>query len=355
MDKAQECGIPAELYEVCEAWNTHSAYCAGVFLKNRSESDTLDKVYEMMGRAGLVADLIPVMADDSTFHSNMIYGSIYDAMTRHGHCYQIFAGYMPEGYWCLTSKTDDPDMSLNELLDTASREGLRPVKYTDATQLAYDSIAGARYDLVDRIDDGHLMSLPDINRTVDFAVTYGLNDLSDPLFVQDMNDGLDGGQYLADTLAPDSISMIFTPLYQQADLSYTFIGYPCSFGSVHSIRPYSICSMSADTDKKELCWEFMRYLVSEDLQREVTNSYGRFPVNRTVAEELLNDTSYSETTRGDLRRMMDSIDTVYMSEYSIWNILSDEIGSYYTQSRPVDEIARTVQSRLDVYVQENYG
>ena len=49
-DKAQECGIPVELYEVCEAWNTHSAYCAGVFLKNRSESDTLDKAYEMLER-----------------------------------------------------------------------------------------------------------------------------------------------------------------------------------------------------------------------------------------------------------------------------------------------------------------
>ena len=48
-DKAEANGIPVELYEVCESWNTHSAYCAGVFLKQRGESSTLDRFYEMVG------------------------------------------------------------------------------------------------------------------------------------------------------------------------------------------------------------------------------------------------------------------------------------------------------------------
>ncbi len=47
-DKAAELGIPSEIYEVKEAWNTHSAYCSGVFLKTREESDTLNKTYEML-------------------------------------------------------------------------------------------------------------------------------------------------------------------------------------------------------------------------------------------------------------------------------------------------------------------
>ncbi|MBO4637389.1 MAG: alpha/beta hydrolase [Clostridiales bacterium] len=49
-DKASENGIPCELYEVKESWNTHSAYCAGVFLKNRNESDTLETAYGMLDR-----------------------------------------------------------------------------------------------------------------------------------------------------------------------------------------------------------------------------------------------------------------------------------------------------------------
>ena len=49
-DRAVENGIPSEIYEVTESWNTHSAYCAGVFLKNVGESATLDMVYEMLGK-----------------------------------------------------------------------------------------------------------------------------------------------------------------------------------------------------------------------------------------------------------------------------------------------------------------
>ncbi|MCR5358063.1 MAG: alpha/beta hydrolase [Lachnospiraceae bacterium] len=47
-DKASILGMETELYEVKEAWNTHSAYCSGVFLKTREESDTLNKTYEML-------------------------------------------------------------------------------------------------------------------------------------------------------------------------------------------------------------------------------------------------------------------------------------------------------------------
>ena len=44
-NKASELGIKTELYEVTDKWNTHTAYCAGVFLKERTEFKTLDKVF----------------------------------------------------------------------------------------------------------------------------------------------------------------------------------------------------------------------------------------------------------------------------------------------------------------------
>jgi acetyl esterase/lipase len=47
-NKAEENGIPSEIYEVTDAWNTHSAYCAGAFLKKRSESNTLDTAFKML-------------------------------------------------------------------------------------------------------------------------------------------------------------------------------------------------------------------------------------------------------------------------------------------------------------------
>ncbi len=48
MNKAEANGISSEIYEVTDAWNTHSAYCVGSFLKKRSESNTLDTVFKML-------------------------------------------------------------------------------------------------------------------------------------------------------------------------------------------------------------------------------------------------------------------------------------------------------------------
>lgn len=44
--RARELGMKAEICDVPEKQNTHSAYTAGIFLKDRSESTTLDKVFE---------------------------------------------------------------------------------------------------------------------------------------------------------------------------------------------------------------------------------------------------------------------------------------------------------------------
>ncbi len=44
-NKALDLGIPAELYEVNDKNDTHYAYSVGVFLKERGESEILDKIY----------------------------------------------------------------------------------------------------------------------------------------------------------------------------------------------------------------------------------------------------------------------------------------------------------------------
>ena len=46
--RATELGIPAELYEVTEKQDTHSAYSAGIFLSERAKSPTLDRVFEWL-------------------------------------------------------------------------------------------------------------------------------------------------------------------------------------------------------------------------------------------------------------------------------------------------------------------
>ena len=49
-EKAAALGMECELYEVEDAWNTHSAYCVGCFLRERGSSKTLDTVFRMLDK-----------------------------------------------------------------------------------------------------------------------------------------------------------------------------------------------------------------------------------------------------------------------------------------------------------------
>lgn len=51
---------------------------------------------------------------------------------------------------------------------------------------------------------------------------------------------------------------------------------------------------------------------------------------------------------------IDSIDSVISYDWGLYNIICDEIDSYYIQGKSEDEIAKTLQSRIDLYVAENY-
>lgn len=47
-DKALSLGIDAQLHTVNDPWNTHSAYCAGIFLQDKTESATLTTVLDIL-------------------------------------------------------------------------------------------------------------------------------------------------------------------------------------------------------------------------------------------------------------------------------------------------------------------
>ena len=62
----------------------------------------------------------------------------------------------------------------------------------------------------------------------------------------------------------------------------------------------------------------------------------------------------SETAE-DLRRAIDSADTLSAVDWGLYNIIVDEISSYDYQGRSVDSITDSLTSRLEVYLDENYS
>ena len=51
---------------------------------------------------------------------------------------------------------------------------------------------------------------------------------------------------------------------------------------------------------------------------------------------------------------VDSADSVKILDFGVYNILTEELGSYYSQGKPVDEIAESLSKRLRLFMKENY-
>ena len=119
--------------------------------------------------------------------------------------------------------------------------------------------------------------------------------------------------------------------------------------------------------------EFIRKLILPDIQKKVVQS-GNIPVRNEVLEMMyqsamdpnsvidedmrrfvLDKSAVSEETIEEHKRMIDSIDTIRTMDWGAYNIICEEIASYYTQDRSVEQIADTLDARLSLYVQENYS
>ncbi len=78
-------------------------------------------------------------------------------------------------------------------------------------------------------------------------------------------------------------------------------------------------------------------------------------VDEDMRRFVLGKSAVSAETIEEYKRMIDSIDTIRTMDWGVYNIICEEIASYYTQNRSVEQIADTLDARLSLYAQENYS
>ena len=159
---------------------------------------------------------------------------------------------------------------------------------------------------------------------------------------------------------------------KKAKESIIFVGYPSFNSSVHLVLPRSLVGISSSTRYPEECWSFIRELILPGIQKKVPQS-GQIPVNRDAFELMLQSVmdpngvadgdmrvfvSGKEKLKADViedyREFIDSLDTIRTIDWGAYNIICEEVTSYYTQGRSVKQIAETLDARLSLYVEENY-
>jgi len=154
-----------------------------------------------------------------------------------------------------------------------------------------------------------------------------------------------------------------------ADLKYifmdeiTFVGYPTLSDNGAFPLPMSSYGISSKTKYPEVCWEFLKFYLDDDLQYKIGVTYNRFPITQNAMDKFIEyylttdiiiDDYKLEFTREELENLLDycANSKAYneMEYVTIMNIINEEM-SY---DKPPEEIAKVIQSRVSIYINERY-
>lgn len=137
---------------------------------------------------------------------------------------------------------------------------------------------------------------------------------------------------------------------------YEYIGFPSSEGGINyllsSVGGYSIL---ADSENKEAAWEFIKILLSYEVQAELAG-FG-YPVMEKNFDQCIKweaNSEFSDTTEEDGAKLKAVIasSTKFGEMSAVSDIIMEEAQKYFADQKPLDETVQMIQSRAGIYLAE---
>lgn len=334
--------------------------------------------YEQMGKSGMVLDVMPYLSQGSI---KSITGSIRNLMITDGHCYSVFSGYTLYGFVGRQTQYDCNDCSIDGLPNL--NPGQNRINPLYAHDIADHMI---RYSIMNPKKRNDVLSLDNLRKMVNTALSMG----AAPSETLSPDDRFESGE--------DSLSLRYINndireymlLNKMTNDRVVFVGFPAINGSNRAIRPSGLVAVSSGTKNPEACVEFASLLLSPEIQKMNYNN-GTIPVNETVLDEYLgymvdpdtipdNERVYREMASmmqahigedgyltkeksfisidseyaQQFKNIVTDVNTIITMDWGIYTIICEEIDSHYSNGKSVDKIASTLESRLRIYLDENY-
>ena len=336
--------------------------------------------YDYWGRNGMVLDLKDRIDTSDIINDSSIISNFYDLMYHDGHCYSLFSGYRING---IVSANDriSPNIPIDyNLYSNASfSDGMRG--YYLSSDIV-DFIV--RYPLKRLISENDFLTLEEIENILEYGYSIGMSNqekYGENSIIINGDEGLSVKQAVI-----SSISGYSHIVHDLGPIRY--YGYPTVGGTVNTVEPFGLVAISSGSEYPEECFDFMEYLFSEENQQElliqqvmpvraqVSDKYIQYmfapetiPDDEEFYKNLANemrsfnfDLSHdpqdyyhlSDSEERYFKEMISSVNSIITMDWGVYNIIAEEVESYYLQNKPVSEIAESLLSRLSLYVQENY-
>ena len=301
--------------------------------------------YDSWGRAGMVIDIAPyIQADDG------ILGSVASSWTdKDGKCYSVFASFSLSGFFTTSEYYGSNDLSIDAIPDPGEGHSIYGGGIT-ADNLAYYTILGE----LQRSNDREI-SAEDMTRILEYAISYGVPPSGNVNYIgfRNIADGdvmlVGGSPWGADE---------FISLDEQVQGHIVFVGYPSIDGSSHIINPNSRVAISSESQNQQACIDLVRILFDDEIQEQcLLNPNCGIPVVEHILEDYLEEKMIEDDLAPDSVQAYidyaDSGDQVILLDNGLYDIVVQEVDSYYINDIPIEQIAESLASRINLYVKEN--
>lgn len=137
--------------------------------------------------------------------------------------------------------------------------------------------------------------------------------------------------------------------------SYCLPGLP-EVGSV--IYPLCSFGISAWSENKEQCWEFLRQFLTKEyngqfyLSPRIDGMQAQYDRAWQNVEDVADAHPYGQAAMQQVLDILDSVDTTARHDAQIWQIVCSEVGAYFAGQRSLEDTVNLIQSRASIYMAE---
>lgn len=334
---------------------------------------------------GILENLTPFFESDTQLKKDDYIGSVLSAFERDGKLYAILPSFSIN---TIIGKTADVGSemgwTINDLIALAdSRPDAEVFSYTTKENMLSVLSDYGLDEFIDWSTGKCSFDSEDFIKILEFCNRFK----SEAEFVYDENEPSTPSKIRDGKLLLMMTNINDVQSFQMYSLMFgepvTFIGYPTSSGKGSAISPSEITlGVSSKSKNKEGAWEFVRTFLTPEYQ---TKEYlWGFPVLKSALDEKLNkamepefytdesgnqvkspkttwgydDAEFEiyEATQEDvdaIKFLIDNVDSVYDYNTEIYKILSEEAAPFFTGQKSAKDVAAIIQSRVQIYVNEN--
>jgi ABC-type glycerol-3-phosphate transport system substrate-binding protein len=349
----------------------------------RSGDQGIDLMYN--ASSGLLVDLMPLINGDSDFHEQDYVGSILNATKKDGKLYQFpltfyFSGLLGSADRVpdITGWTPDSFLQFAEGLP----EGTTPfMPLTMRSELLAEILPYSQSSFVDPIAGTVQFDSPDFIKLLDIVKAYSMPDKSQDELLTTTYTGDPFADFLTGEYCFFNMRGISTP-WQYADCDEfcgsggcVFTGYPSVTGAGPMGHLRSSIGIVDKADTSEGCWAFLKSLLSEENQRNLTatmngDSFRSNPILSSLLDEYI-ETSTEGIQPGqeigmfdqeskpvtaeqakEYRDLINGITMISEDDREITSIILEESAAYLAGQKTSEEVVSLIQNRVQTLVYE---